>query len=213
MQTHTHETGRSVRYWCGHYGKKEASVMKAVRRKFGTGMSLDSLLSDEQVSVIFSTDKRPATTNQIAPKSARRHTHKPSPGTDTQPVPDADTFTIARLRGIVFDATCIAIVVGHAGLIWYDCVSQWGTPGLIGGSIAFLIVMAALLISTDATRVRTSGNALWFVFFVDAAAWFVHYPTFSAGASIGNIETGAFAAFLCLFSWLALYLYRDSKID
>lgn len=205
MQTNTPDAGRTVRYWCGHYQKREASVMKAVRRKYGTGMSLDTLLSDEQVSVIFGSDNRRAKTR--TPRTA-------SPSQKRATEPDTDTtFDIAALRNIVFDITCIAIVVGHAALIWYDCTSQWGTPGLIGGSIAFLIVMAALLVSTDASRVRTSASALWFVFFVDAAAWFVHFPTFQQYADIGDIETGAFAAFLCLFSWVALYLYRDSKID
>lgn len=206
-------SGQTVRYWSRHYGKKEASVMKAINRKFGTGYTRDSILTPEQVSAIFSDDKPVKTASRQPrlqqPPSAPREIHK----THTpQPEPQ-EVFSIEALRGIVFDVVCIGIVVGHASLIWYDCATQWGAPGTIGGGLAFLIVMAALLISTDASRVRTSASALWFVFFVDAAAWFVHYPTFQMYADIGDTETGAFAAFLCLSSWVALYIYRDSKID
>ena len=206
MPTDTPIVGQTVRHWCGHFRKKEASVMKAIRRKYGTGLSLDSVLTDQQVSAIFNTD---------TPAKREKTVRRPQPDKTPTPAPQpaSDGFDLSALRNIAFDITCISIVVGHASLIWYDCTSQWGTPGLIGGSIAFLIVMAALLVSTDATRVRTSSAALWFVFFVDAAAWFVHYPTFRAYTDIGDIQTGAFAGFLCLFSWVALYLYRDAKID
>lgn len=205
----TEISGQTVRYWSRHYGKKEATVMKAINRKFGTGYTRDSILTPAEVSEIFSDDK-PAKT---ASRQPRLQQPPAAPRTAHKPQPEQEAFSIEALRGTVFDVVCISIVVGHASLIWYDCATQWGTPGAIGGGLAFLIVMAALIISTDASRVRTSSSALWFVFFVDAAAWFVHYPTFQMYADIGDTETGAFAAFLCLSSWVALYIYRDSKID
>lgn len=210
MPTDTPLVAQTVRHWCAHFGKKQASTMTTVRRRYGKGLSLDSVLTDEQVSVIFGTDThRKVERQHRRPKPDKSPTPVPTP----EPQPASAGFDMSALRSITFDVTCISIVVGHAALIWYDCASQWGTPGLIGGSIAFLIVMAALLVSTDSSRVRTSQSALWFVFVVDAAAWNVHYPTFRQYADIGDIQTGAFAAFLCLFSWVALYLYRDSKID
>lgn len=105
------------------------------------------------------------------------------------------------------------IVLGHAFLIWYDCAAQWDTPGIIGGCLAFCIVLAALLLAADKTRVRTSDTALWFVVLVDCLAVFVHYPTFSDNAKIGDIQTWVLSVFLASVSWVALYLFRDYNQD
>jgi len=121
--------------------------------------------------------------------------------------------TTRNYRGVALDALLIGIVIGHAGLIWYDCGVQWQTPGIIGGGLAFAIILAALILASDSTKSRTSEAALYFVLLVDGAAWWVHYPTFQQYAGIGNTETGMFAGFLCLCSWFALFLFRDSKID
>jgi hypothetical protein len=116
------------------------------------------------------------------------------------------------VRPVALDAILIGIVAGHAGLICYDCAALWGVPGIIGGGLSFAVVIAALLLATDETRVRTSGSALYFVLFVDIAAWWVHFPTFQSAAVPDEI-TGVFAGFLCAASWVALYLYRDKNID
>jgi transposase-like protein len=116
-------------------------------------------------------------------------------------------------RANAIDALLVSVIVGHSALVWYDCGQMWGIPGVIGGGVTFLIVLAALLLASDETKPRTSDTALWFVFFIDVAAWFVHYPTFKKYADIGNIETGVFAGFLCACSFAALYLFRDSKLD
>jgi hypothetical protein len=120
--------------------------------------------------------------------------------------------TNRNYRTVALDFLLISVIVGHASLVWYDCSTQWSTPGAIGGGVTFLIVLAALLLASDETKNRTSEAALYFVLLVDCAAYFVHYPTFQRVAGIGNIETGAFAAFLCACSWISLYLYRDSKL-
>ena len=122
-------------------------------------------------------------------------------------------YSIADFRTAVFDATCIIAVVSHSALIWYDCAIMWETPGIIGGGMAFIFACIGLLIATDSSKPRTSAAALWFMFVVDCAAWFVHYPTFKQGASIGDIQTGALCGFICLLSFAALYLYQDSKLD
>jgi len=123
-------------------------------------------------------------------------------------LPDA-----ATLRNFAIAGLLVSVIVGHSALVWYDCGQMWGIPGVIGGGVTFLIVLAALLLASDETKPRTSDTALWFVFFIDIAAWFVHYPTFKKYADIGNIETGMFAGFLCACSFAALYIFRDSKLD
>ena len=120
---------------------------------------------------------------------------------------------VATLRNFAVAGLLVSVIVGHSALVWYDCGQMWGIPGAIGGGVTFLIVLAALLLASDETKPRTSDTALWFVFFIDVAAWFVHFPTFKKYADIGNIETGMFAGFLCACSFAALYIFRDSKLD
>ena len=119
-------------------------------------------------------------------------------------------FTV--IRGHFLSFVLLSVVLGHAGLIWYDCGALWNEPGTIGGGVAFLIILAAVLLATDETRIRTSGTALWFVFLIDICAWWVHFPTFQR-IGVSDVITGCFCAFLCACSWAALYLYRDKNID
>lgn len=121
--------------------------------------------------------------------------------------------SIDSVRRWGFYLGCMAIVFGHAALIWYDCADRWKVPGMIGGGVVLLIVLVSVIISTDPTKNRTSSYAVTFVFFVDFAAYFVHYPVFSDSANIGSIETGIFCAFICACSWVALFLFRDSKLS
>lgn len=126
------------------------------------------------------------------------------------------TWTTTRqLRRFTFNAVCLAIVLGHAGLIWYDCAALWQEAGQIGGGLAFLFVLGCVLLATDSSRVRTSAAALWIVAGVDIAAWWVHYPVFTRQMTAYDIkaETGALCAVICALSFFALVLYRDEKID
>ena len=131
----------------------------------------------------------------------------------TPPVVTAPRFDLQAARNAAVSLLLIAVVIGHAGLVWYDTGQMWGTPGVIGGAVTFAVVLAAVLLASDASKNRTSSSALWFVALIDAAAFFVHVPTFEKYADIGPIETRAFASFLCGCSFVALYLFRDSKLD
>lgn len=135
------------------------------------------------------------------------------PTTQNIQLPAVPKFDLQAARNAAVSLLLISVVIGHAGLVWYDCADRWSVPGAIGGGVVFLIVLAALLLASDETKPRTSEAALWFVFITDFAAWFVHFPVFRDRAQIGDIETGVFAGFLCAASFTALYLYRDSKLD
>jgi len=151
---------------------------------------------------------QPGETETIVPASVVRKILKNTPTKSRPKLPD-----IVTLRNFAIAGLLVSVIVGHSALVWYDCGQMWGIPGAIGGGVTFLIVLAALLLASDETKPRTSDTALWFVFFIDVAAWFVHFPTFKKYADIGNIETGMFAGFLCACSFAALYIFRDSKLD
>lgn len=129
-------------------------------------------------------------------------------------MPEQDAQVSRNWRDRLSDAICICIVVFHAGLIAYDCAQMWGTPGKIGGGIAFLVQCLALLYATDPNKVRTSERALYVCFAIDVLAVFVHYPTFTDSASYmaNKVTTCVFSIVICAFSFTALSLYRDSKI-
>ena len=122
-------------------------------------------------------------------------------------------FDIAKFRTGLVDALCAIAVIGHGILVWFDCWELWGKAGFIGGGLAFVIILIAFTLATDQTKNRTSENAMWFVFLVDLAAWKVHFDTFIRFSNVGEIVTGCLCAFLCACSFMALYIFRDSKLN
>lgn len=136
----------------------------------------------------------------------------PAPGRAKRQWPAIKWPTFHHVRRFTISLLLFAVVVAHGLLIWYDCAILWGVPGQIGGGTVFIVVLAALLLASDATLPRTSGNALAFIFFVDCAAWKVHYEVFKT-PMVDNIVTGSLCGFICAASFIALYLFRDSKLD
>lgn len=125
----------------------------------------------------------------------------------------AQNFTLpalADVRRFALDIILIGLVVGHAGLIWYDCSQLWAVPGQVGGGLAFFIVVAALMLATDPSKNITSQIALTLVFLIDFAAWFVHRPVFESYRADGTV-TDVLCGFLCGMSFGALLIYRHQK--
>lgn len=212
---------RTLRQWADSTGKNADSVTRAYRRRTKQSLSVNTMLSaSEWADIIGGQVSGIVSVSKPTPKKKDKRVFTPQASANVQafgpPKEEKKSKTFREyldgVRSVALDAILIGIVAGHAGLIWYDCAAQWGVPGIIGGGLAFAVVIAALLLATDETRVRTSGSALYFVLCVDIAAWWVHFPTFQS-ASVPDEITGVFAGFLCAASWVALYLYRDKNID
>ena len=195
-------------------GKSVSCMAKRWKESFpGIPFAADSELTTEQLSAISKERKSGSVKNtetEMSGKSIMKRT--PNPAGDKGYSSGKLKMDWAKFRAGAIDVLLACIVAGHALLIWFDCVTLWGTPGLIGGGISLLIVLAALLFSMDSNLPRTSGSAMWFVFFVYCGAFWVHFPTFQRSATIGNNETIALCIFLCGMSFAALYLFRDSKL-
>lgn len=192
-------------------------------RPFDVNESLPSeiyirLLSDGRRSGKHQVKKSsPITVKDVAEKfnvpphiSSMREDRKQAP-----PKPAKDwkrRISVESIRAAMLSVILLAVVIGHGALIWYDCATLWGTAGLIGGGVVFLIVLAAVLLAADESRVRTSGTALYFALCIDISAWWVHFPTFQR-PDVSDVITGALCAFLCACSWIALFLYRDKNLD
>lgn len=146
-----------------------------------------------------------------APTAPTLPTVTPEPPEDTKPPEDTTKPTRRHWRAVMLDVVLLLVIGGHSLLAWYDCSTQWGTPGFIGGGVTFLIVVASVLLATDRDQYSTSEVATWFVLLIDVGAWFVHVPTFMQESSIGKTETQVFSWFLVGCAWFALYLFRSSK--
>lgn len=180
-------------------------------------------LSPEEIAAISRNSPGKKTASRPA-KPAAKDIRTPAHITVNQPAPDDEALppapgrakfelpTFHNVHRFLISALLFTVVVMHGLLIWYDCSVLWDTPGQIGGGTVFIVVFAALLLAADPTLPRTSGNALAFIFFVDCAAWKVHYEVFKTPV-VDNIVTGSLCAFICAASFIALYLFRDSKLD
>ena len=207
------------------------TIYRKAKRKFPLlSWHKDATLSAEHIAVLSGENKpprpaisapaKPATPKQIIRTDSTIPVNQPAPAVENTPTPGRAKFawpsiklpTFHQVRRFTISALLFAVVVMHGLLIWYDCAVLWDIPGQIGGATVFIVVLAALLLASDATLPRTSGNALAFIFFVDCAAWKVHFEVFKTPV-VDNIVTGSLCAFICAASFIALYLFRDSKLD
>lgn len=118
----------------------------------------------------------------------------------------------AQIRTALFNTLSVGVVVGHGALIWVECSELWETVGFFGGLVVFMVVLLAVLLASDPSKNRTSYYALWFMFCVDTAAYWVHYPSF-VNYSVGDSVRTGVCIFICACSFMALLLFRDSKLD
>lgn len=220
-------------------GERYDTLYRKLRRRFPSEIwGADSVLLAEHIAALSGKNSAARQKNSASvptpknPPARKRLIANKGNGADIKAAlekfwkayqPQEDTVTAERdpvtvvetlqpLRRSAADVLLVGVVVGHAGLIWYDCGQLWGEPGLIGGGLIFVIALATLLFASDRDLPRTSASALWFMFLVDCAAYWVHFPTFQTHLVSDDVTT-ALCIFICASSFVALYLYRDSKID
>ena len=174
-----------------------------------TSWSLDRTLTAEQVAALSGQKQR----TKKSSFNPQRQSTPPAPD-KTGDGNSARNFseTVGVVRHFAVGAVLVAVVICHAALVWYDCAHLYGWAGVIGGAAVFLIVLAAVLLAADREKYSTSEAALWFVFVVDCAAWWVHFPVFDT-PDVSSRVTGFLCGFLCAASWVALYLFRNYKLE
>lgn len=157
--------------------------------------------------------KRPARPKSVS-GTVVRVIERPAPAIvpDNPPQEVPDTPEPLNVRGYALSALLIGIVLGHAGLVWYDCAQLWHTPGAIAGGLVFAVVLAAVMLSSDTAKGYTAELCVYFVFMCDVAAFWVHKPVFS-GYGVDNVTTNALCAFVCATSFAALYIFKSYKND
>ena len=195
--------------------ENEGRGIDAIRKRWNTSFpgisfSADAELSPEMIAAL-SKERAVKAEKSVSDKGGMKPLSNPVVSKGVPPV--KKKIDVRAIRSGVIDLLLCAIVAGHAILIWYDCSVLWGVAGLIGGGLSFLVVLAALLLSTDDLKPRTSETAIWFIFLVDGLAWKAHYDVFVKAATTSEMVTGVICAFFCACSFVALYLFRDSKLS
>lgn len=204
---------RTVKNWADTSGIKPDTARKKASRILGRLVGQMSVLTPDEWAQVY-----PDTNNAVRvvvpdtdkPVKKKDSTVFINPAVAKVPPPEFSFPDISTVRRFALDCLLIGIVVGHAGLIWYDCADLWEMPGRIGGGLAFFIIVAALMLSTDPTKNITSQIALFLAFLVDVGAWFVHRPVFETYRVDGTV-TDVLCVFLCLMSFGALLIYRHQK--
>jgi len=201
------------------------AVHVALKRKGFVGMSAQMELTEDMLAVLNARRPRSITkVHALTPASKEKPAFHENEARLMTKSPAAVVKTTSgfnlpkpsfweKFRDGAFNSLAVLIVVAHAMLIWFDCWDLWRAPGAIGGGIAFFVVCLALIISTDPSKQRTSESAMWFVLVVDVGAWFVHNPTFLRYANADQTLTAWICGAICTFSFMALYLFRDSKLS
>lgn len=217
--THGTDTRKTLAEIAAESGGKYDTVWRKAKRLFPSVAWTASTEVPAEMAIVLIGGKAEKKTRKTFTRPAEPEkknaisSHKPAPG--VEPAPARRKFewpSLHTVRRFLISALLFLVVILHGALIWYDCGALWGVPGAIGGGAVFAMVFAALLLASDATLPRTSGNALAFMFFVDCAAWKVHYEVFKTPV-VENYITASLCAFICASSFVALWLFRDSKLD
>ena len=191
---------------------KYDTLRQRVKSRLGEKYQANRPVTEKEISILLETRKEQP--KQKAKNLPAKSENKPEKQEEKKPKSEPKKrFDIAKFRTGLVDVLCAIAVIGHGVLVWFDCWELWGKAGFIGGGLAFVIILIAFTLATDSSKNRTSENAMWFVFFVDLAAWKVHFDTFIRFSNVGEIVTGCLCAFLCACSFMALYIFRDSKLN
>ena len=188
---------------------KYDTLRQRVKTRLGEKYQANRPVTEKEISILLEEKPKQATKNLPA-----KTENKPEKQEEKKPKEQPKkSFDIAKFRTGLVDVLCAIAVIGHGILVWFDCWELWGKAGFIGGGLAFVIILIAFTLATDSSKNRTSENAMWFVLLVDLAAWKVHFDTFIRFSNVGEIVTGCLCAFLCACSFMALYIFRDSKLN
>jgi len=188
---------------------KYDTLRQRVKSRLGEKYQANRPVTEKEIEILLA--DKPKQVAKILPAKTE---NKPEKQQEKKPKSEPKKrFDIAKFRTGLVDVLCAIAVIGHGFLVWFDCWELWGKAGFIGGGLAFVIILIAFTLATDSTKNRTSENAMWFVFLVDLAAWKVHFDTFIRFSNVGEIVTGCLCAFLCACSFMALYIFRDSKLN
>lgn len=207
--------------------QKPDTLARRLRRAGFTGLGLDRPLTDEQVRILFEVERAPVRRRTC---EADRTKEMPRPDVSAfSEILDTDTDTDTRERvvpdsaqertrlrlsledvvSVVASAALLSVAFGHGLLIVSELSELAGNIGTVAGAVVLFVIVACIALSSSNRWEETSGPALWFVFWLDAAAIYLHYRAFTphlgAGLALG------LAVVVSLSAFMSLYLFRSKN--
>ena len=186
---------------------------------FASQFDCNAPLSAEQIEVLRPGELQPVRTVSVRkePKPMVAHTIPAISfveGSPNEAAPAKASFE--GWRANLFVVVAFLIVMGHAGLVWYDMSELWATPGKIGGGVVFAFIFSGMILMSDASErmAEIRENMLWAVGALEALAVVVHRGAFSRNAGqayaagMGVEYIWALAAVICLCSIGATVFYQ-----
>ncbi len=186
--------------------KRVLRSLPDVRPALSCPMSVEQQMSVAAMSRTKRTARKSRTVRPVAPA-----VENPAPETPSTSVGEGQ-----KVEKPLFNSGFLkAIIYGHAVLIFADLTILYSIPGAIAGLLVGLFMHSATELADRPELNATSQIALIVCFVLDGLAWFVHVPAFRASLSndVSDIVTQVLAGVVCLMSFAALYVVRESKLE
>lgn len=194
-------------------GIDPGTMRKRIERTFNNVRpAMSTPLSAEQVEKLSGTSR----TKRTVRKS---RTGRPVAPTVENPAPETPSTSVGEGQKVekpLFNSSFLkAIIYGHALLVLADLTILYSLPGAIAGVLVGLFMHSATELADRPELNATSQIAVGVCFVLDGLAWFVHVPAFRASLSndVSDIVTQVLAGVVCLMSFAALYVVRESKLE
>lgn len=213
--SHDHNTSgeRTLREWADITGRKPGSLMKNVRRKLGTGHTLDTPISADQFAELYAQEKEKAPAKNREPRinNQEPRTNNQQPRTKNQPS-SAPPFD--KRQAILYSLMAIPAVASVQNMysVTGDIAAHLSTAILLTGLFSatpFLFVLAGM--RTDWTKALT-GIMIAYECFCNGTriygglTGFGHgdYPTRFLGLVTDIFDTGTYATAKFLAATMAV---------
>jgi len=200
-----------------------AKLRKTHPLLFPSPWRIEGELTPDQIKALIQAGQRrggaPKEDTESAASFAADVTMRTEQGRSNEAAPQGNgrkSFIPEDWRTKLFVFGAFALVIGHAGLIWYDMAVLWAMPGKIGGGVVFVFILSGMVLMSEKGEhmVEIRDNMLWAVGFLEALSVVVHRAAFYRSASaayaagLGNEYIWALAAVICLCSIGATVFYQ-----
>ena len=166
------QTGKTVRDWARMSGRDEQTVMTQLRRRGMKGMSLDSVLSDEQWTALYAnksvSNQKQKSNFSIIPQAEKRAVKEAPPA----PVVDKES----EIASFEWELWAINFLEMSLILIGLARLYEW--PGLVLGAMCCLFLFKTQSLARHPKHMEAVKSALKVVLYMCIASGVLHLVTF-----------------------------------
>lgn len=200
--------------------QKPETLARRLRRAGFKGVGLDRPLTDEQVRVLFEVERTPVR-KQTIKKSARADVSRAceityedasqhgQTNSDSKQVWTHFQLSVESVVSAIASTALLFVSLGHGLLIVSELSELAGSIGTVAGAVVLSVIIACISLSSSRRWEETSSSALWFVFWLDVAAIYLHYRAFKPYVGVG-LSLGL-AIVVSVSAFMALYLFRNKN--